>query len=90
MKKTYTKPEIMFESFSFSTSIAGTCQVKTNTPNYGNCAYGVTDTSLCLTWNVFTSDYNFCTTSEAQDGAADGLYDGVCYHAPYGNNLFNS
>lgn len=88
MKKTYTKPEILFENFSLSTNIAGTCDIKTNTPAQGTCAYVVT--AGPLTWNVFTSGISACTTSEAEDGAADGAYNGICYDVPFGDNLFNS
>ena len=84
MKKTYNKPEIMFESFTLSTNIAGDCKVKTWTPNSGSCAYEVKD-EFGDTYNVFTSAVTLCTTHEE-----DGEYSNICYDVPYGDNLFNS
>lgn len=85
MKKTYIKPQIMFESFTLSTNIAGDCEVKTNTPNSGTCAYEVS-AGAYGTWNVFIDTVQACTTVPA-----DGQYDGFCYHTPTEtNNLFNS
>lgn len=89
MKKKYEKPVILFDNFALSTNIAGDCGKKTNTPAQGTCAYVVT--AGPKTWNVFMSDMELCTTSEATDGAADGAYNGICYHIPTeGYNLFNS
>lgn len=85
MKKRYEKPQIVFEDFTLSTNIAGDCDVKTWTPNSGKCAYPVKDEFLG-TLNIFTSEMvGICTTPEK-----DGEYNGICYHAPYGDNLFNS
>lgn len=81
MKKIYSKPEIMFESFTLSENIAGDCEVKTNTPSQGTCAYGENDFGIPL----FTGDVPAC---EAQ--VADGN-DKFCYHVPLETNtLFNS
>lgn len=84
MKKIYEKPLIMFESFTLSTNIAGDCQVKTWTPNSGQCAYTYTDEFLGEL-NLFVSAVDACTTKED-----DGEYNGVCYDVPYGDILFNS
>ncbi len=84
MKKTYIKPEIVFENFSLSTNIAASCDFKTYTPNSGTCAYTYEDEFLG-TINLFLSDVNACTTKEA-----DGEYNGFCYHTPYDQTLFNS
>lgn len=84
MKKTYVKPEIMFENFALSTNIAGDCEVKTWTPNSGSCAYEVKD-EFGDTYNVFLTEMSACTT-KPQEGA----YNNICYHVPYGENLFNS
>lgn len=82
MKKTYIKPQIMFESFSVSENIAGDCDTIVNNSSRGSCAY-VTRTGL----NVFTSEMvGICTTHED-----DGDYNGFCYHVPIDTqNLFNS
>ncbi|MBO5070134.1 MAG: hypothetical protein J6C37_07210 [Roseburia sp.] len=85
MRKKYKKPEIMFESFSLNTNIAGDCEVKTWTPNQGKCAYTYEDEFLGEV-NLFIDDVYACTTKDA-----DGEYDGFCYHVPIeSNTLFNS
>lgn len=81
MKKTYQKPEIMFEAFSLSTNIAGDCETIVDNASRGSCPYH-TRSDL----NVFTSDVGACTTTEP-----DGDYNGICYHVPIDTkNLFNS
>ena len=84
MKKVYTKPEIMFESFTLSQAIAGDCSVKTHTPNSGDCAYEIYDEFLGTSY-LFTGEVSACKTVEA-----DGEYNGICYHVPYDESLFNS
>ena len=37
MKKTYSKPEIVFENFVLSTNIAANCDVIISTADSGNC-----------------------------------------------------
>lgn len=84
MKKLYSKPQIMFESFTLSTNIAADCEVKIYNHSSGTCAYEFTD-EFGENWKVFTSDVLACGTNEG-----DRAYDNVCYHVPYGENLFNS
>lgn len=84
MKKAYTKPAIMFEDFTLSTNIAGSCEIKTNTPSSGNCAYEAHDEFLGVEM-IFTNKVNACLTTED-----DGEYNNICYQVPYGENLFNS
>lgn len=82
MKETYQTPDIMFEDFSLSASIADDCDtlVRNQSRDTG-CAY-ITRTGL----NVFTSKVSGCTTIED-----DGDYNGICYHVPIETaNLFNS
>lgn len=83
MKKSYSKPEIVFESFSLSTNIAGDCAVKTNTPSQNQCPYqGDFD------YPIFITREMGCITTDP-DG--DGELNGFCYHVPtVGTNLFNS
>ena len=84
MKKVYTKPEIMFESFTLSQAIAGDCTVKTSTPSEGNCAYGYKD-EFFGDVVLFTNDMNACEFQQP-----DG-YNGICYDVPTASNLlFNS
>lgn len=86
MKKTYQKPEIMFENFAASTNIAATCEVKTWTPNSGNCGFPIEDEFLG-TKVLFTSEMvDVCKVTEAE-----GPYNGLCYDVPNeAFNLFNS
>lgn len=90
MKKKYSKPEIVFESFTLSTNIAGDCSVPTSTPNQGSCAYTVE--TKYGTWHVFTDAVAACGTSDGSlDQLEDGIYNGICYNVPYDEStLFNS
>lgn len=81
MKRQYSKPDILFEDFSLSTAISGTCEVKTNTPSKESCGYDVEGTT------VFLTGINGCVFP-IEDGSVN---DGLCYHVPVDtNNLFNS
>ena len=80
MKKVYTKPEIIFDSFSLSTNIAGSCAVIFDGQAPYEC--GISDDGPGLT--IFTED--FCMVVPP-----DGLYNGLCYHVPFENqNYFAS
>lgn len=82
MKKVYSKPQILFESFTLSANIAAGCEVKTNTPSQYQCAYGEDDFGQ----PIFVEGVTACV-SKPQGGD----YNGICYHNPYdSNNLFNS
>lgn len=84
MKRAYEKPDIIFEDFSLSTSIALNCEVLANS-NSGTCPYVETD-GRGNTLNVFTETVTGCVYKPA-----NGDYNGLCYHNPYdANNLFNS
>lgn len=81
MKKAYTKPDIMFEDFSLSTSIALSCEYGASHVQYV-CAYE----DEFLEAVIFTNDISACTT-KIQDGA----YNGICYHVPSdATNIFAS
>ncbi len=78
MKKTYNKPQIVFESFEITTSIAAGCMFLTDTKSDSNsCSYtenGVT---------IFTSK-DVC-------GMDDTDAKGFCYHVPTDSYvIFNS
>lgn len=82
MKKTYSKPEIMFENFAVSTNIASGCGILTNYAK-DQCGYDYTD-EFGTTYNIFTIS-GVCTTTQ-QDG-----YAGICYHvAADTSSLFTS
>lgn len=83
MKKAYSKPEIVFESFSLSTSIAGGCEKKTNSPAAMQCAYNYGG------YMIFTDAVGACQENVVVEDGKTG--DGFCYHIPSdSNNLFNS
>lgn len=80
MKKTYSKPEILFEDFSLSTSITAGCRFITKLATEGVCGYKGERSNQV----VFTSDVVGCEYTE-QDG------DTLCYHVPNADNdIFNS
>ena len=82
MKKTYSKPEIMFENFAVSSNIAAGCSILTNYAE-NECSYVYTD-EFDTTYNIFTIS-GVCTTYQ-QDG-----YAGICYHvAADTSSLFTS
>ena len=79
MKKLYAKPEIVFESFVASTSIAAGCEFITNLQAEGTCGY--------LTRNgvVFMETISGCIYKEPDTN------DRLCYHVPVDTaNIFNS
>lgn len=79
MKKEYKKPELLFDSFELSTSIAAGCANKVDTFARGSCgiAYG----PVVLFLKSMTA---VCTM-----GIEDG--DGYCYHNPDDTrNMFSS
>ena len=87
MGKIYTKPDIVFESFSLSTSIAAGCEVKTNTPHSGTCGvqYGA--------MTVFLTGVGGCghQLPFEKDYWVDKFGNAFCYHNPSeDSNLFNS
>jgi hypothetical protein len=77
MKKTYSKPQVAFDSFEVATNIAA-CAQRANL-NIGDCSYTVAGLP------VFVSGANGCRFI-----ATDGSY-GVCYYVPTEDtNLFTS
>lgn len=84
MKKTYIKPEILFEDFSLNNSITTGCE-KIATATMDECPYTVeTDYGSV---NVFLDTMiGICDTREQ-----DGDYKGICYHVPTSaDNVFTS
>lgn len=81
MRKKYSKPDIMYEDFTPSTSIAAGCNYKAVVVEY-TCGVEYGDDML------FTSDLNVCTLPVE---AMPGISDRICYHEPEpGNNVFTS
>lgn len=87
MKKTYSKPEIVFESFSLSQNIAAGCEVKTNTPSQSECGIDFGGSMLFVDG---MNGMNGCKDIAVDNVGGDGVYNGICYHVPTGENLFNS
>ena len=85
MKKTYSKPMIVFEDFSLSTSITANCDIRINNSSENVCAY------ITRTGNeVFTDKVTGCDY-KAVDGSPADNYDSICYHIPTETtDLFNS
>lgn len=83
MKKIYSKPDIVFESFSLFTSIAAPCKIRNWQPTQGTCAFDIAGEK------VFLADVNGCTNGGLViqiDGS-----NGICYHVPTAAAaLFNS
>lgn len=86
MKRTYTKPDIMFESFTLSTNIAGGCEIKIYNPSNTSCGYQPEG----LSYKIFLSGITECE-AHGNQVINDDEGNGFCYHVPIAsNNLFNS
>ena len=88
MKKAYSKPEILFENFSLSTTIAAGCEAIVATPSKSQCGFDFGPYVIFLeaVGSLCTGDGRV-TLNEDGDGGVDG----VCYHV-FSNdrNIFNS
>lgn len=84
MKKRYSKPDVFFEEFMLSVSIAN-CDININTQSNGTCPMiydGVP---------IFTQDVFGCKMENGGVPVEDSPANGFCYHVPIEtNNLFNS
>lgn len=79
MKKLYTKPQIVFESFSLSTNIAAGCEFRNGLQTEGACGY---ETRNGIT---FTDEIGACIYKAPDNN------DALCYHVPITTaNIFNS
>ena len=80
MKKTYSKPDIVFESFSLSTSVASNCLIYAPSQPSG---IGAIQAGM---FTVFQNSTQGCIVQ-----VTTGVWEGFCYHNPSDfNNLFNS
>ena len=80
MKKTYAKPQIVFESFQLTANIAGDCNTRPNSADAATCGYNDNG------WIVFQNSAvcNF-------PAGPDGKHNGLCYHVPTGDiSVFTS
>ena len=67
MKKTYSKPVIVFESFQLATSIAGGCALGTEPPVDVGGFIVFTDSNVCNTLPEEGKDYNICYHVPTED-----------------------
>ena len=92
MKKKYFKPEILFEDFTLSTSVASCATHSMEKVANSNKECGFYDEYLKVV--VVTNDINGCAFSEAEGyrvAKTPGENDGVCYHVPIeAFNVWNS
>ena len=87
MKKSYSKPEIIFEDFSLSTNIAGDCDIITGTQSENECGYLYGRDGLM----IFMTGITGCKYTEVNNQEVTDGYNGVCYHVPTDKtDLFNS
>ena len=81
MKKTYAKPQIVFESFQLTANIAGDCNTGPNSADEATCGYNDNG------WIVFQ---NSAVCIDVKVGPDDN-YNGLCYHVPTGDiSVFTS
>ncbi len=87
MKKVYTAPQILFESFTMSTNIAAGCDEIIRTFDKGSCAIEGTGGI-----KLFAADMpGICEFTPEGMGGVPDMYDGLCYHVPTEDaNLFAS
>lgn len=85
MKK-YTKPMIVFESFTLSTNIAGDCDVKTDTKSNHDCWMDFSGVP------VFLEGMSGCKNGiQIKNEGGDGEFNGICYDVfTSDKQLFNS
>lgn len=83
MRKTYSKPEIVFEDFSVTANIASGCE------KFANAAYGSCGVEFIPgVMNIFLEGIDGCTLV-IQDGSDE--HNKLCYYNPSpSNNVFTS
>lgn len=83
MKKCYSKPEIAFEDFSLSVSIAAGCEQIVNS--------GVNVCKWYISFGSGTREvFNDSVSGGCQTTPAEAGFDTLCYHVPDGYNTFTS
>ena len=87
MKKAYSKPEVTFEDFNLTTSIASGCEFTTNLSAQNECGLDFSGLIVFMTGMAGCAD-GVQIPPTAPGG--DGEYVGICYNVPQGQNLFAS
>ena len=89
MKKVYTRPEIFFESFAASDSIAGNCDRVFTLAKQDICA--IPDDNGIPGLNMSIFNISIVGSECGISGGDEAMYDGFCYYVPTETNtLFNS
>ena len=84
MRKTYSKPQIMFEAFTLNTSIAAGCSLITTLPSLDvQCGFEVSTGRFGddIVFNTANPDVTHCNVG------AEGDYNGLCYDNPSSNYI---
>lgn len=76
MKKSYVKPQVYFEDFQLSASIAGDCKDYIQNPTEGTCGY------IMVGMTIFLETVSGCLEVNGGTPIADGKneYNTFCYH----------
>ena len=84
MKKTYSKPQIMFEAFTLSTNIAAGCGLQTKLQDKnGGCGWRPDERAEAV--------FNFGVQGSQCEVGPGEMYNELCYDNPYGEYaLFTS
>ena len=93
MKRAYSKPDVYFESFSLSTSIAAGCEEVANFASSSSCGLEYSDNITLFAESHVGCTPGFGLSEDAKvDGSQfGGKFDQLCYHNPSSNyNLFTS
>lgn len=84
MKKAYSKPMIVFEDFSLTTSIAGDCERIVGNPSKGTCGIPGSDGETLFSETISGCEFDWYSQFGDE-------YNGFCYHVPTESyTLFNS
>ena len=80
MKKTYSKPQIMFEAFTLSTNIAAGCGIKTKLMDRsGGCGWQPDPRAEVI--------FNFGVQGSDCEVGPGEMYNELCYDNPYGEYM---
>jgi hypothetical protein len=93
MKKAYSKPDIVFEDFSLSTSIAAGCEERPSA--FAGSTSQPCGVKYAANVYIFTQTMNGCNRKIPEGNVTGNLVDknnnGLCYHNPTENyNVFMS
>ena len=67
MKRTYQKPQVLYEDFSLSNCIAGACKINPNANDKGECAVNL-DPNWDSGWYIFNVGVSSVCNIPGKDG----------------------